>query len=68
MRSTALPIRVASTLVLIALVIELVTLFWSHPLSFIVFATAGGAALVSGLVIYLLWLVFGRAPADPPKE
>jgi len=68
MRSSALPVRLASTLVLIALVVELVTLFWSHPLSFIVFATLGGAALFAGLVIYLLWLVFGRAPVDPPKE
>jgi len=67
MRSPALPIRLASTLVLIALVVELGTLFWSHPLSFIVFATLGGAALAAGLVIYLLWLVLGRAPVSPKE-
>ena len=57
MPSPALPVRLASTLVLIGLVIELGTLFWSHPLSFIVFATVGGAALAAGLVIYVVWLV-----------
>jgi uncharacterized membrane protein len=71
MRSPTLLLRLASTLVLITLVIELGTLFWSHPLSFIVFATFGGAALAAGLLIYLYWLIFGRtdpAPAEPPTK
>jgi hypothetical protein len=55
---------------LITLVVELGTLFWSHPLSFIVFATFGGAALAAGVAIYLYWLIFGRTPAaaEPPTK
>jgi len=68
MKSPTLFLRLASVLVLIALIVELGTLFWSHPLSFVVFATFGGAALAAGLVIYLYWLIFGRAaaPAETP--
>jgi hypothetical protein len=59
-------VRVASVLVIVALVIELASLFWSHPLSFIVFAMVGGAALGAGLLIYLYWLIFGHPAADAP--
>jgi hypothetical protein len=59
------PVRVASALVVFALLVELVTLFWSHPLSFIAFAVVGGAALGGGVVLYLWWLLFGRPVATP---
>jgi hypothetical protein len=67
-RSTVL-VRVASALVMLALLIELATLFWSHPLSFIVFATIGGAALVAGLLLFLYWLIVAdrRDATAPPR-
>lgn len=61
MKSPALLLRLASVLVLVALVVELVSLFWSHPLSFIVFAMVGGAALGVGIILYLYWLIVGRS-------
>jgi hypothetical protein len=67
MRSTLL-VRLACVLVIVALVIELGSLFWSHPLSFLVFAIVGGAALGAGLLLYLYWLVVGRADHDPPDS
>lgn len=50
-------VRVASALVMLALIIELATLFWAHPLSFIAFATIGGAALFAGIALFLYWLI-----------
>jgi hypothetical protein len=60
-------IRLASALVLAAIVVELGSLGWSHPLSFILFACAGGAALAAGLLIYFYWLVVGRPDEVPPN-
>src|SRR5262249_51523191 len=56
-RATLL-IRLACALILFALVVELGSLFWSHPTSFVVFATVGGGALVLGMLLYLYWLLF----------
>ncbi|HKA87026.1 MAG TPA: hypothetical protein VKE22_05135 [Haliangiales bacterium] len=69
MSRSSLLLRLACALVMVALVVELVTLFWSHPLSFIAFATVGGAALGIGLLLYLYWLVWGRPDeaAAPPR-
>ena len=54
-------IRLASALVLLALVLELGSLFWAHPTSFVVFATFGGGALGLGMLLYLYWLLFAAA-------
>jgi hypothetical protein len=53
-------VRLASALVLIALLVELVSLFVAPPRSFAVFAIIGGAALGGGLLTYLYWLLFSR--------
>jgi hypothetical protein len=50
-------VRIASVLVLVALFVELWTLFWPHPLSFVVFAGAGGLALGAGILVYLYFLI-----------
>jgi hypothetical protein len=46
-------LRVASLLILIGLVIELSSLTWYHPLSFLTFMFAGGLLLVAGILYYL---------------
>jgi predicted membrane channel-forming protein YqfA (hemolysin III family) len=46
-------LRIASLLILIGLVIELSSLTWSHPLSFLFFMFAGGLLLVVGILFYL---------------
>ncbi len=65
MTGSTVLVRLACVLVILALVIEIGTLFWSHPLSFIVFAIVGGAALGAGLLLYLYWLVVGRPDEGP---
>ena len=60
-RRAILLVRLASALILFALVVELGSLFWSHPTSFVVFATVGGGALGLGMLLYLYWLLFSAA-------
>jgi hypothetical protein len=50
-------IRVAGILLIAGLLVELVTLRWSHPTSFLFFLLLGGALMALGIVIYLLSLV-----------
>jgi len=55
-------LRLAGALVIAGLVVEGVTLWWNHPLSFIAFIGLGGLLMAAGIVIYLLALV------NPPKS
>ncbi len=53
-------IRVAGGLVLLGLIIELLTMFWSHPTSIIWYMTFGGGCLAMGVLYYVLLLVWGK--------
>ena len=59
-------IRVAGTLIIAGLVVELVTLRWSHPTAFLVFLSLGGALMALGIAVYLFSLV--SADARPPAD
>lgn len=50
-------IRLAGVLLIAGLLVELVTLRWSHPTSFLFFLLLGGLLMALGIVIYLLTLV-----------
>jgi hypothetical protein len=50
-------LRVPGTLLILGLAIELISLLWNKPLAFILFAFAGGAFLVAGILLYLYSLV-----------
>ncbi len=52
-------LRTSGALVLAGLVVELVTLFWSHPTAFLLFMFLGGLLMFLGIVIYLLALLSG---------
>lgn len=52
-------LRMAGALVVLGLLIELISLLWSHPLAFIVFVGAGGLSIGVGILIYLYSLVSG---------
>jgi hypothetical protein len=52
-------LRLAGTLIVLGLLIELVSLLWSNPLAFIVFIAAGGLLIGVGILIYLYSLVSG---------
>jgi hypothetical protein len=50
-------IRLAGTLLIAGLLVELVTLRWSHPTAFLFFLLLGGALMALGIGVYLLSLV-----------
>ena len=58
-------VRVSSVLVLLGLLVELVSLFWSHPTAFIVFAGPGVLLMAIGVVVYLYSLV---SVSEPSKD
>jgi hypothetical protein len=49
-------IRVAGLLVGLGLIVELVTLLWNHPLSFLAFAFVGAPLVLAGVLVYLVSL------------
>lgn len=58
-------LRISALLVFTGLLVELVTVFWSHPTSFLVFLTAGGSLIVLGVALYLLSLLRWLVPRQP---
>ena len=51
-------LRISSTLIILGLVVEIVSLLWFHPLSFVLFAFVGGSLIGGGILVYLVSLVF----------
>ena len=50
-------IRLSGILLIVGLLVELVTLHWSHPTAFLFFLMLGGALMALGIAIYLYSLV-----------
>ena len=59
-------IRLAGILLIAGLLVELVTLRWSHPTAFLFFLLLGGLLMALGIGVYLLSLV--SAENKPPSE
>ena len=59
-------IRMAGIFVIAGLVVELITLRWSHPTAFLFFLLVGGALMMVGILIYLLSLLSNenKLPAE----
>ena len=57
-------IRTSSTLVLLGLIVELVSLLWSHPTAFILFLMLGALLMGVGILIYFYSLVTATESAD----
>jgi hypothetical protein len=58
-------LQVSSGLVIVGLLLEIVSLLWFHPLSFVLFAFVAAALIGLGILVYLVSLVF---VASPPAE
>jgi hypothetical protein len=54
-------LRLAGLLIMIGVLVEGLSLAWSHPLSFLAFVGIGGLALAIGVALYLLALVSPRS-------
>jgi hypothetical protein len=47
-------LKIAAYLLIAGLVLEAVTLYWSSPLSFILFAGGAGTLMILGIIVYLI--------------
>jgi len=59
-------LRVSGLLLIVGLLIELVSLHFNHPLSFLGFMFIGGGLLFLGVVVYL-WALVSISPSAPPS-
>lgn len=50
-------VRVSSALVLLGMIVELVSLLWSHPTAFVLFVLPGALLMGLGILLYLYSLV-----------
>ena len=50
-------IKISGLLIIAGLVIELISLHWDHPTSFLVFLVTGGALIGLGILAYLYSIV-----------
>jgi hypothetical protein len=58
--------RLAGTLVGLGLLIQFLTIFWNHPLAFLVFVMAGVPLALAGVLIYLLSVLAASSRPPPP--
>jgi hypothetical protein len=61
-------LRVSSLLVIVGLVLEIVSLLWFHPLSFVLFAFLAASLIGLGILVYLVSLVFVAPPSAANRE
>jgi hypothetical protein len=63
-------LQVSSAFVIVGLLLEIVSLLWFHPLSFVLFAFVAASLTGLGVVVYLASLVFVATPSAPasPKK
>jgi len=59
-------LQISSALVIAGLLLEIVSLLWFHPLSFVLFAFVSVALIGLGILVYLISLVFVVSP--PPHD
>ena len=55
-------LQVSSSLVIAGLLLEIVSLLWFHPLSFVLFAFVAATLISLGILVYLVSLVFAVSP------
>ena len=55
-------LQVSSGLIILGLLVEIFTLLWFSPLSFVLFAVAGVTLIGAGILVYLVSLVFAVSP------
>lgn len=60
-------LRLAGGLIISGLAVQAVSLFWNHPLSFVVFVSVGTLLLAAGIITYLLTIV-SLPPEDQQKD
>ncbi|MGH9739084.1 MAG: hypothetical protein ACRD4X_10930 [Candidatus Acidiferrales bacterium] len=60
--------RASSALIVVGLCVEIISLFWFHPLSFVLFAFVAATLVGLGVLVFLASLVFAVAPPRGGSE
>lgn len=55
-------LQVSSGLIILGLIVEIVSLLWFHPLSFVLFLFVGVILIGLGILVYLISLIVGVVP------
>ena len=50
-------LQLSGVLVAVGLIVEVVTLYWAHPLAFLAFIVLGGTLVAAGMLLYLYSIV-----------
>jgi hypothetical protein len=61
-------LRTSSALVIAGLLLEIVSLLWFHPLSFVLFAFIAATLIGLGILVYLVSLVFAVPPNTENRQ
>ena len=61
-------LRIASVLVILGLGLEIISLLWFHPLSFVLIAFFAASLIGLGILVYLASLVFAVSPLGENRE
>ena len=61
-------LRIASVLVILGLGLEIISLLWFHPLSFVLFAFIAASLIGLEILVYLASLVFAVSPLGESRE
>lgn len=61
-------LRISSGLVILGLLLEIVSLLWFHPLSFVLFAFLAASLIGLGILVYLASLLFVAPPSAVNRE
>ena len=57
-------LRTCGVLIICGLLVELISLKWAHPTSFLLFVIVGGLFMAAGMLFYLVSLVASEKPAE----
>lgn len=61
-------LRISSALIILGLLVEIGSLLWFHPLSFVLFTFVGASLIGLGIAVYLASLVFVASPGGEKQE
>ena len=56
--------RLSGVLLLIGLATEAISLFWVHPIAFLLFILIGGTLLLAGVLLFLFSLTYSFPASD----
>jgi hypothetical protein len=59
-------LRFSGLLISLGLIIEVVTMLWSHPTAFLAFLLLGGSSVAAGVLLYLF--AIGSNPSSPQSR